>query len=220
MLLAAILVAVFATVASWLLVWLVPLPIWVGAVTTAAAVLGAFGVVVFRRLRAVARATALERELLRQAAQHAEQARPDRRAEVLALQANMKQAIDALKRSKLAQRKGGKTALYALPWYVIVGPPAAGKTTALEQSGLAFSSPVANAPKIKGTAGTRNCDWWFSREAILLDTAGRFATEDDDREEWVAFLETIKRFRSERPLDGVVVALSTADLAGATEAQI
>ncbi|HMI87896.1 MAG TPA: type VI secretion system membrane subunit TssM [Polyangiaceae bacterium] len=219
MLLAAILFSIFLVAGSWLTVLLLPLPWWVGLVATTLAILIIIGVLVFRRLRAVARASALERELMRQAAQHADQARPDRRPEVLALQANMKQAIEALKRSKLA-KKGGKTALYALPWYVIVGPPAAGKTTALEQSGLAFSSPVANTPKIKGTAGTRNCDWWFSQEAILLDTAGRFATDDDDREEWIAFLETIKRFRSERPLDGVIVALSTADLAGASDAQL
>jgi type VI secretion system protein ImpL len=218
-LLAAIILAFFLVAAAWLTVWLLPLPLWVGIAATAVALLVVIGVLVFRRLRAVARATALERELLRQAAQHAEQVRPDRRAEVMALQAHMKQAIDALKRSKIS-KKGGKTALYALPWYVIVGPPAAGKTTALEQSGLAFSSPVANSPKIKGTAGTRNCDWWFSQEAILLDTAGRFATDDDDREEWVAFLETIKRCRAERPLDGVVVAVSTTDLAATSDAEL
>ena len=28
--------------------------------------------------------------------------------------------------------------------------------------------------------GTRNCDWWFSDEAMLLDTAGRYATDDPD----------------------------------------
>jgi type VI secretion system protein ImpL len=219
-LLAAIIVAVFVISGAWLTVVLLPLPLWVGIVATAVALFLVVGVLVFRKVRAMTRAAALELELLRQASQAAEQARPDRRAEVVALQSTMKQAIEALKKSKLAKGKGGKTALYALPWYVIVGPPAAGKTTALEQSGLAFSSPVANSPKIKGTAGTRNCDWWFSQEAILLDTAGRFATDDDDREEWVAFLETIKRFRSERPLDGVVVAVSTTDLAGAADADI
>src|SRR5690606_34480119 len=97
--------------------------------------------------------------------------RPDRRAEIVALQAQMKEAIATLKRSKLGAR-GGSSALYALPWYVIVGPPAAGKTTALEKSGLAFASGKAGGAKVRGTAGTRNCDWWFSRDAILLDTAG------------------------------------------------
>src|SRR6266542_3251734 len=44
--------------------------------------------------------------------------------------------------------------------------------------------------------------------------------EDDDQEEWIAFLDTIKRFRPERPLDGIVVALSAADLINLGEAQL
>jgi type VI secretion system protein ImpL len=219
MLLAIVLVALLIVAASWTGVLILGAPMWVGIAATIAAVAIIVGFVVFRRLRAIARASALERELLRQASHAADQSRPERRAEVLALQASMKQAIDALKRTKLGGR-GGKAALYALPWYVVVGPPAAGKTTALKESGLSFASAAPNAPKIKGTAGTKNCDWWFSREAILLDTAGRFATDDDDRDEWTAFLATIKRFRPERPLDGMIVAISAAELAGASEAQI
>jgi type VI secretion system protein ImpL len=219
LLLIAIIVAVLLTVGIWLAVWLAGLPLWVGIVVTVFAILLVVGVIVFRIVRANARAAALERELLKQASAQADQSRPERRAEILALQASMKAAIDALKRSKLGSR-GGRSALYALPWYVIVGPPAAGKTTALAQSGLAFTSPAASGPKIKGTAGTKNCDWWFSKEAILLDTAGRFATGDDDRDEWMAFLDTVKRFRPERPLDGILVALSATDLVGANEAQL
>ncbi len=131
----------------------------------------------------------------------------------------MQEAIAQLKGSKLGAR-GGRAALYALPWYVIIGPPGAGKTTALEQSGLSFVSPGGGGAKVRGTAGTRNCDWWFGREAILLDTAGRYATSGDDQDEWLAFLDTLKRFRAERPLDGIVVAVSIADLVGASEAKI
>src|SRR5215471_9135790 len=195
-----------------------PVPLWVAILVTAVIVLAIVGVIVFRRIRAIRRAAALERELMAQAAGQAEAARPDRRPEILALQAQMKDAIGALKRTKLA-RAGGKAALYALPWYVIAGPPAAGKTTALEQSGLKFSSAGSGRPKIRGTAGTRNCDWWFSQEAILLDTAGRFTTEDDDQPEWLAFLDTIRRFRPEKPLDGLVVAIAVTDLVGANELQ-
>jgi type VI secretion system protein ImpL len=27
---------------------------------------------------------------------------------------------------------------------------------------------------LRGIGGTRNCDWWFTNEAVLLDTAGRY----------------------------------------------
>lgn len=219
MLLVVIILAILIIAGIWLTTWLVGLPIWIAITVTVLAVLVVAGIVIFRRLRAMARASALERELLKQAARQADQARPERRAEILQLQASMKAAIAALKRTKLGSR-GGRSALYALPWYVIVGPPLAGKTTALEQSGLAFSSPGGGVGKIKGTAGTKNCDWWFSRDAILLDTAGRFATEDDDQDEWFAFLDTIKRFRPGRPIDGIVVACSAADLLSMREEQI
>jgi len=26
--------------------------------------------------------------------------------------------------------------------------------------------------------GTRNCDWWLSNDAVILDTAGRWATQE------------------------------------------
>ncbi|HET7538604.1 MAG TPA: type VI secretion system membrane subunit TssM [Polyangiaceae bacterium] len=210
---------VLLIVLGWVLTLLLKLSIWVGIGVTIFCLLTFVTVLVVRRVRSTIRAAALERELLKQAAQQAAQVRPDRRPEILALQAQMKGAIAGLKRTKLG--KGGGSALYALPWYAVVGPPAAGKTTALEKSGLAFTSPPGGSgPKIRGTAGTRNCDWWFSRDAILLDTAGRFATVEEDQEEWFVFLDTLRKFRPERPLDGLVVALSVEDLLGDGAAQI
>ena len=68
--------------------------------------------------------------------------------------------------------------------------------------------------------GTRNCDWWFTNEAILLDTAGRYTTQSEDRDEWIAFLEQMKVFRPEKPLNGVMVAVSVPELLDSTEEQI
>lgn len=211
MMLVLIIVAALLIAATWPLVVLLGAPLWIAILVTVVLVLVVVTVAVARWAHARMRAAALERELLRQAEQQAQQVRPDRRPEILALQAQMKAALTTLKRSKLGG--GGRSALYALPWYAIVGPPAAGKTTALSQSGLGFITPAgANGKKVRGTAGTRNCDWWFSQHAILLDTAGRLATEEDDREEWMTFLSTLVRFRPTRPLDGVVVAISVEDL--------
>jgi len=203
---------VFVSALSWAVVLLLKLPLWIAVVVTVLAVLVFVAVLLVRHLRAGARARALERELLRLATAQASQVRPDRRPEIIALREQMKAAISGLKRSKLGGR-GGSSALYALPWYAIVGPPAAGKTTALEKSGLSFSAPPGTGgAKVRGTAGTRNCDWWFSRAAILLDTAGRFTTADEDQEEWFVFLDTVRKFRPDRPLDGLVVGVSIESL--------
>jgi type VI secretion system protein ImpL len=211
---------VLLVVLTWAATLLFKLPLWIAIVVTVLAIVAFITVLVIRRVRAALRANRLEHELLQMAAAQAAQVRPDRRPEIIALREQMKAAIAGLKRTKLGG-KGGNAALYALPWYAIVGPPAAGKTTALERSGLSFTAPLGSTgSKIRGTAGTRNCDWWFSRDAILLDTAGRFATAEDDQEEWFTFLDTVRKCRPERPLDGLVVAVSVESLLGAGDDEL
>ncbi len=128
------------------------------------------------------------------------------------LRTKMQEAIAALKASQLGIGYRGNTALYALPWYLIIGPSAAGKTTLLRNSGLNF--PLASQADIHvtGFGGTRNCDWWFSDEAVILDTAGRYTTETNDKEEWLAFLKILAKHRKKLPINGVVIAISLADL--------
>src|SRR3954462_7921099 len=86
--------------------------------------------------------------------------------------------------------------LYSRPWYVIIGPPGAGKTTALLNSGLRF--PFAEQA-LKGVGGTRNLDFWFADEAALVDTAGRYTTQDSDQgvdsSGWTSFLSLLKKHR-------------------------
>lgn len=133
--------------------------------------------------------------------------------EVAQLQARFEEALETLRRASLKD-KNEKNFLYALPWYAIIGPPGSGKTTALINSGLDF--PLADRlgrEPVRGVGGTRNCDWWFTNEAVLLDTAGRFtAQEDEDGDTWRGFLDLLKKFRPRQPLNGVVVAISLAEL--------
>ncbi|BCR03015.1 type VI secretion protein IcmF [Desulfuromonas versatilis] len=140
-----------------------------------------------------------------------------RQLEIEELRTKMDEAIASLKSSELGVGYRGNAALYALPWFMIIGPSAAGKTTLLRNSGLHFPYAQGNDIDIKGFGGTRNCDWWFSNEAVLLDTAGRYTTEEDDQEEWSAFLAMLKKHRSRIPLNGVLVAVSLADLLTADE---
>ncbi|MBL9024452.1 MAG: type VI secretion system membrane subunit TssM [Myxococcales bacterium] len=192
---------------------------WILVVLSAVLVLGTLGFFL-RRLRERAGAGKLEGLLADQAAQQLKQAPPERRAQIQALQAQVVAGVQALKRSKLRGSLGGASALYALPWYVIIGPPGAGKTTALKHSGLAFPYGAADKGGLQGVGGTRNCDWWFSNEAILLDTAGRYATDKDDRDEWLGFLRLLAKHRPARPIDGILVAISVAELLDRDEADV
>src|SRR3954469_19365148 len=116
---------------------------------------------------------------------------------------------------KLQQRSGH--GLYDLPWYVIIGAPGSGKTTALLNSGLKFPlEQRVGKGALRGVGGTRNCDWWFADEAIFLDTAGRYTTQDSDATSdsvgWAEFLALLRKYRARRPVNGVIVTVSVQDL--------
>src|SRR4029078_8292541 len=129
------------------------------------------------------------------------------------LKERMKDALATLKTAS-----GNKSGyLYDLPWYVIIGPPGAGKRTALVNSGLKFPLARGATPAaIAGVGGTRYCDWWFTEDAVLIDTAGRYTTQDSDaksdQQSWVAFLDLLKKNRPRQPINGVMVAISLEDL--------
>ncbi|WP_230370613.1 type VI secretion system membrane subunit TssM [Paludibacterium denitrificans] len=152
----------------------------------------------------------LEKMLRKQADDAVIGADTSKRAEVTQLRQKLLAAVDTLKKSKLGV-SSGSAALYELPWYMIIGHPAAGKSSAILQSGLTF--PFSDKSGIRGVGGTRNCDWFFSTEGVLLDTAGRYATQSEDRVEWLEFLKLLKKHRAKAPVNGILVAISLPELA-------
>ena len=177
----------------------------------------ALAALMIQKIMAVRGAMLIENQLKAQAQEQVDSTRPDKRQEVMAVKSQLDEALGALRASKL-----GKGALYALPWYMIIGPPGSGKSTALLESGLNFPhvSSGGKGGAVKGVGGTRNCDWWFTDEGILLDTAGRYTTEIDDRQEWLGFLDLLKRARKRKPMNGAIVAVSIPDLLGASEEEL
>jgi len=158
---------------------------------------------------------------------------PGLSAEALQLRDRFSTALAELRQMRFGARGGtwssfswkfGRSYLYQLPWYTIIGAPGAGKTTALLNSGLEF--PLAaklGRGAVRGVGGTRNCDWWFTDRAVLIDTAGRYTTHESDRvadrQAWEAFLGLLGRARPKRPLNGVLVAVSMGDLLSFTAEQ-
>ncbi|MES2017630.1 MAG: type VI secretion system membrane subunit TssM [Pseudomonadota bacterium] len=142
--------------------------------------------------------------------QHASKA-PVQRQEQDVIKKRMLDAIATIKGSKLGHLSGD-AALYELPWYMVIGNPAAGKSTAIASSGLQF--PFADSKIVQGVGGTRNCDWFFTTDGILLDTAGRYSVVEQDRSEWIGFLSLLKKYRKKAPINGIIIAVSVAELTG------
>lgn len=183
--------------AWWALLMLATLPVLVWAVAIVWMARRAHG----RDAALVAGATQVDERAAK--AQAAAEATQDEEAAVAT------RLADALRTLKTAggdaPGKGGY--LYERPWYVLIGPPGSGKTTAIRNSGLNF--PLAEG-RVSGVGGTRHCDWWIAEQAVLIDTAGRYTTQDSDaridKAGWERFLDLLKRERSRQPLNGIVVA--------------
>ncbi len=132
------------------------------------------------------------------------------RGHVREVQDRWTEAVEALRRSHL--RKYGNP-LYVLPWYLVIGESGSGKTTAIKSARL--SSSFAELGQTSGISGTRNCDWWFFEQAIILDTAGRYAIPIDegrDKDEWQKFLNLLAKYRKKEPLNGLIVSIAADKL--------
>lgn len=154
---------------------------------------------------------ALSADLVQQADRAVNSAEPGKRGEVEALRARLQDAVKTIKTSKLGQMSGN-AALYELPWYMVIGNPSAGKSSAVLNSGLQFPFADKEGASVQGVGGTRNCHWFFTTEGILLDTAGRYSVNEEDRSEWFGFLALLKKYRPKAPINGIVVMVSIADL--------
>ena len=145
--------------------------------------------------------------------------------EVAELKKRFDDAMITLRKARFDDKSGGgRNYLYQLPWYMFIGAPGSGKTTALVNSGLRFPlEGKMGKDAVKGIGGTRNCDWWFTDEAVLLDTAGRYTTQSSNREvdaaAWTGFLTLLKKFRPAQPLNGAIVTVSLSDLFTQSAAQ-
>ena len=151
----------------------------------------------------------------------AQRSDPEVSPEVLELQTRFSDAAKALRSlrvpGKTRSSLWGRKFIYELPWYIIIGAPGSGKTTALVHSGLDF--PLANRfgkLGLQGIGGTRHCDWWFTDQAVVIDTAGRYTTQDSNQEadktEWLGFLGLLKQYRPRQLVNGVMLTLSVSDL--------
>lgn len=131
------------------------------------------------------------------------------------LQTRWKDAIELLRTSEL--RKRGNP-LYVLPWYMVFGESDSGKTTAITSSRL--KTILTDVGPVAGVSATKNCDWWFFEEAIILDTAGRYAVpidESRDKEEWEQFLALLVKYRKKEPLNGLIITVPADRLIGGDE---
>ncbi len=139
--------------------------------------------------------------------------------------------LDDLRRnfeSGVAKFNAAGKDLYRLPWYLIIGEPGSGKTEAIRHSGIAF--PPGLHDQLQGAGGTVNMNWWFTNDAVILDTAGRYLFDEIQpgaSGEWTEFLSLLAQNRPQCPINGLLLVipansliLDTADIIQAKAGRI
>lgn len=156
--------------------------------------------IVLRKYRKVRAERDLEElvqlEVNREAASAASQA-----SDYEVLRERLKSALGMLK-----ARGGRGGTLSELPWYLVVGHSASGKTSLLTRSGLNTGAGLG------AESGTQYCDWYFGSDAVLIDTAGRYVAEEQPAHEFANFLRLLARRRRRTPINGLVVVIDLPEL--------
>src|SRR5258706_277157 len=145
--------------------------------------------------------------------------------EIGVLRRRFDEALGVARKLRFAGADGRRRTAAELPWYLLIGAAGSGKSSALLPSRLRFplgDSQGGGEGTPLAAHGTRNCDWWFTDDAVLLDTAGRYATDDPDadRAAWLGLLDLLKLHRPRQPLNGAIVTLSVYDLVHWDEGEI
>lgn len=103
---------------------------------------------------------------------------------------------------------------YALPWYVVIGGEAAGKTAFLQASDLRF--PLREGRDGRISAGPLNFS--FTDRAVLIETRGPLVPQSETNT-WGVFGTLLKRHRPRQPLNGLVIAIPLPILARSSEVE-
>lgn len=125
-------------------------------------------------------------------------------------------------RSNLPGRKG----VYRLPWYLVMGLEDAGKTSLIQRSGQTYTlTNVTRNPRTE--RNPFGFEWWVGDNGVLIDPDGELLSQNDgqgasseiQQRLWTHFINWLEKNRTQRPLNGVVLAVDLARLSTASEQQ-
>ncbi len=143
-------------------------------------------------------------------------ANPKLRRKLLDLHQRFQAATNFLKKNTFTQ--GQKTAaLQTLPWYVLIGPSNAGKTSLLAHSNIPFilqrrygRDAESNRLIIDPSA---HLDWWATREASIIDVPSHylFLGNTNISMLWRYFLRVTRYERGTMGVNGIILALPLAE---------
>lgn len=139
------------------------------------------------------------------------------------LKQNFKKALNMATQGNNWWNRLVKRSHYNAPWYLLMGASQSGRSSLLKNSQLPY--PIANESHQQFEQSKEDyCQWWFSRDAVLIDTQGDFVTQLDEKtlqyKVWIGLLKLLKFYRRSKPVDGVILTLDIHDILKKNEADL
>lgn len=132
-------------------------------------------------------------------------------------------ALQFLKKTTITR---GDSIIYLnqLPWYLLLGPASAGKTTLLANSNINYIlQRHFHNQNIEQLQASDNCDWWVTKDVSIVDVPSRYLSSHElikiqDKKSiphsllWQFFLSLIKRNRGKHGIQGIIITLPLPEL--------
>lgn len=137
-----------------------------------------------------------------------------------AVQKRFEGALRFLKKTPLS-RQQRSTTLNQLPWYLLIGPQGAGKTTMLAQAGVNYilKRQLKEAPSF---SNSENFDWWVTKDLTLIDVPGNFFCNQESSKTtqktltypaaWRFFLRLTRKNLGKKSIHGIILALPLPEM--------
>jgi type VI secretion system protein ImpL len=106
------------------------------------------------------------------------------------------------------QWPGHPQGIYAVPWYLVVGNPGAGRSTALHAMNLTWKH--GDGP-LKTGLPTQLATYWLPDECVIIEPEGAVMGPRKDPENLKALLDELGSKRPRESIDGVLLVFSVAD---------
>jgi len=113
---------------------------------------------------------------------------------------------------RLQRHLDSRRYLWQLPWYMVIGPAASGKTTLLREG---FPSDLIYTPEaVRGTEPRLFITPYVGKQAVIFDADGTLCEQPDvlHRHLWEHGLDWLLQKRARQPLNGLILTLDLPDL--------
>ncbi len=146
---------------------------------------------------------------------------PEAKKKLERLQGRFQGAIEFLTKTVITKQDKNIN-LLRLPWFLVIGPKSAGKSTLLANANINFILSKNFKPgNPKTITQSDMCDWWVTRDLVLVDIPGIYLSSKTRHSPpshatyhflWRHLLKLIHSFHQKTPIQGIVVALNLPEI--------